>query len=104
MEIEAHGSFEAIRPDEVAECWDGIDNELYRSLWRCVDSYTGPTPEESEEPVYGLNSVSDFWDRFTDDEKRALNDAARAQEALWGDYDEHQPDEAQEWHDFDPDC
>lgn len=89
-----------IRPDEVAECWDGVSPTLYQTLWDCVADYTGPTPEESEEPVHGLNCVAGFWDRFDDATKAELNAAAEAQDF----YDEHQPDEAQEWHDFDPDC
>jgi hypothetical protein len=31
------------------------------------------------------------------------NSVAEAGDAEWG-YDDGQPDEAQEWHDFDPDC
>ena len=105
MEIAPHSTFEFIRPDEVAECWDGISDDLYRALWRCVDHFKGPTPEEAEEPIYGQNAVEEFWDRFTDEEKTALNAAAEAQDALYGCYEgDGQPDEAQEWHDFDPDC
>jgi len=105
--IEAHPYFETIRPDEVAECWDGVDADLYRALWACVNSYKAPRPEESEEPCYGMDSVEDFWDRFTDAEKVTLNALAAREDAKFNepdDYDEHQPDEMQEWHDFDPDC
>ena len=102
MEIAPHSTFEFIRPDEVAECWDGIPDDLYRALWRCVDHFKGPTPEEAEEPIYGQNAVEDFWHLFTDEEKTALNAAAEAQD--YADYDEHQPDEAQEWESYDPDC
>lgn len=100
--IEPHPSFEIFRPDEVAECWDGISSVpgLYAALWDCVGSYKAPSPAESEEPCYGMDCVADFWDRFADEHKEALNAAA---EAL--DYErDYQPDEAQEWHDFDPDC
>jgi hypothetical protein len=76
--ITADEQFEFIRPDEVAECWDGIIavDGLYQALWACVPDYNKPTPEESEEPVHGLNAVTDFWDRFSDDHKRALNKLA----------------------------
>jgi hypothetical protein len=79
--MKPHQTFDIVRPDEVAECWDGIGTDLYRSLWACVNSYKAPSPEESEEPCYGMDCVADFWDRFTDDEKAALNEAAAAQKA-----------------------
>jgi hypothetical protein len=76
--MKAHSSLSYIRPDEVAECWDGISADLYRSLWACVNDYKAPSPEDSEEPCVGMDSVTDFWDRFTDEEKAALNAAAEA--------------------------
>lgn len=101
MTIAPHSALGYIRPDEVAECWDGIDGDLYRLLWACVNDYKAPPPEVSEEPCHGMDSVADFWDRFPDEAKEALNAAAAAQDALW---DDGQPDEAQEWADYDPDC
>ncbi len=76
-----HSALKYARPDEVAECWDDVPMDLYRALWACEEGYTGPTPEESEEPIVGLNSVADFWDRFTDDEKAKLNELAEARDA-----------------------
>ena len=101
MTIQPHDAFTIVRPDEVAECWDGIDADLYRLLWGFVNDYKAPSPEVSEEPCYGMDCVADFWDRIPDEAKLALNAAAEAQDAGWNDY---QPDEAQEWYDFDPDC
>ena len=97
-----HRSFEIFRPDEVAECWDGIDADLRRALWDCVPSYTAPSPEVSEEPCYGMDCVADFWDRFTPEQQAALNAAAEANDGH--DEEDGQPDWAQEWADFDPDC
>lgn len=105
--IKAAADFRYIRPDEVAECWDGVDAVpgLYAALWACVSGYKAPSPEESEEPCIGLDSVTDFWDSFSDEHKEALNRLADQHAEFWtGHYDEHQPDEAQEWADFDPDC
>lgn len=103
MTIAPHEFFEIVRPDTVAECWDGVlaADDLYEALWGCVGSYEAPSPEESEEPCHGMDSVADFWDRFTPAQQEALNALAEAQEAYEDDY---QPDEIQEWHDFDPDC
>ena len=73
-EQEVQDKFGIIRPDEVAECWNGVlaVPGLYEALWDCVYKYTGPTPEESEEPVYGLNCLADFWDTFTPEHQEAL--------------------------------
>lgn len=89
MKIEPNSWFQTIRPDEVAECWDGVlAAGLYDQLWICVDSYTGPTPEESEEPCIGLNCVADFWDRFSPDKQQLLNQLAdRNDRSPWGDRD-----------------
>lgn len=79
MTIEPHAAFEIIRPDEVAECWDGVydaPGELYEALWECVSSYTAPSPEESEEPCYGMDCVADFWCRFTPEQQIKLNEMA----------------------------
>lgn len=83
--MKPHPTFEIARPDEVAECWDGIFAVpgLYEALWACVEDYKAPRPEVSEEPCYGMDCVADFWDRFSDDHKAALNAAALAQAALW---------------------
>lgn len=101
--LKPHVALTVVRPDEVAECWDGIFDVpgLYAALWDCVGDYKAPSPEVSEEPCIGMDSVSDFWDRFSDDHKEALNAAAAAGDA---EYDEHQPTEMEEWLDFDPDC
>jgi hypothetical protein len=70
-----HGALTVTRPDEVAECWDGVlaVDGLYEALWAFVPRYTAPSPEVAEEPTYGLDSVEDFWDDLSDDHKAALN-------------------------------
>lgn len=100
--IEAHSYLENIRPDEVAECWDGISAVpgLYAALWACVADYKAPSPEVSEEPCYGMDTVADFWERFSPEHQEALNAAAEREDDYWND----DPGEAAEWHDFDPDC
>lgn len=71
-----HPYFEAMRPDEVAECVDGImaHQSLYNSLWECVQYYE-PRTDYPEEPIYGENSLDKFWHMFTDEEHLALNEA-----------------------------
>lgn len=76
MTIEPHPVLEIVRPDEVAECWDGVPSHLIGKLWACVEGYKAPRPEESEEPCYGMDCVADFWDNFNRDEKLLLNELA----------------------------
>ena len=37
-----------------------------------------------EEPDHEANSLASFWNKFTDEEKVALNAAAEAYEKEWG--------------------
>jgi hypothetical protein len=86
MNIKPHPAFEVVEPDAVAECWDGIYGsplKLYRALWGCVSEYTGPTPEESEEPCIGSDCVADFWHKFTPEQQAELNRLAEARDAKW---------------------
>ena len=80
LEIEPHDALTILTPDTVAECWDGVFafGDLYETLWSCVPDYTAPSPEESEEPCHGMDSVADFWDRFSDAQKLKLNELAAA--------------------------
>ena len=82
MTIQPHDLFTYFRPDEVAECFEGTTAAgLIGPLWDCVDSYTSPSPEESEEPCVGEDCVADFWDRFTPEQQAALNAIAVAHDA-----------------------
>lgn len=77
MKIKPHTFFDIIRPDEVAECWEGVTSAgLYQLLWDCVNDYTAPSPEVSEEPCWGVDCVADFWDRFTIEQQLLLNQLA----------------------------
>lgn len=89
MKIKPHDWFEYIRPDEVAECWEGVlEAGLYQPLWDCVEGYKAPSPEESEEPCHGMDGVADFWDRFTPDQQLLLNQLAdRNDRSPWADRD-----------------
>lgn len=69
-----------MRPDEFAECVDGVSDELYRKLWSLVPKFKAPRPEVSEEPCYGMDTVADFWEEFTPEEQSEIN---RLSEAYW---------------------
>ena len=66
--------FDIIRPDEFAECRDGVSAVpgLYEKLWSFVQDYKAPSPEESEEPCYGRDSLAGFWDRLSPEEQAAI--------------------------------
>jgi len=74
--IKPHSIFEVYRADEVAEMWDGVDRNLYRSLWNKV------VPEQKEilnledsGPMdhVGFESLASHWNKFTEEEQRELN-------------------------------
>jgi hypothetical protein len=90
MKIYPNSWFHTIRPDEVAECWNGVlASGLYQPLWDCVEAYKAPSPEESEEPCRGMDCVADFWDRFTPEQQQLLNALAKSNDrSPWADRDE----------------
>lgn len=72
-----HIALTVIRPDEVAECWEGVDDELCRELWSLVPFYKNKkTPEEMEEPCIGLDCVADFWHHLSEETQTKLNNLA----------------------------
>lgn len=77
MRIPPNALLRDIRPDEVAECWDGIDSPLHAALRRSMETVPAWSGETPPEP--GRNSVAEHWHSFSDDEKLALNKAAKAQ-------------------------
>lgn len=71
-----HESLKYHTPDAVAECWNGVIAVpgLYGALWDCVDQYDKFDIEDcGPSDVVGLNSVAQFWDRFSTDHQTALN-------------------------------
>lgn len=90
--IKPNAAFTVTRPDEVAECWDGVFGfgNLYETLWGCVDHYDDKHMANIEDigphDVIGINAVALFWDRFTDEQKTKLNELAEAHDAEWKEY------------------
>lgn len=83
-----HAAFEIMTPDEVAETIDGVysaPNGLYEALWACVSDYDESYKENIEDmgphDVIGLNSVADFWDRFSPAHQTKLNELLQAHDA-----------------------
>jgi hypothetical protein len=68
-----HFMFTSWSPDEVAECMDGVDGELYAKLWSLVPLL----PERGETPDTQFErGLAKFWDHLDDDEKIQLNEIA----------------------------
>jgi len=80
--IEPDESLAFNSPDEVAECWSGIDagSELYAKLWSMTEFYDRSF---SEEPDPEKNNTALFWDKFTYEQKVALNAAAKKRNEQW---------------------
>lgn len=79
-----HSALQYVRPDEVAECWEGVSKALSSALWR-VTAAMPPIPNrEDSGPAdhIGVNSVVEHWHMFTSDEKAELNRLAEAQGEL----------------------
>jgi hypothetical protein len=69
------GEFGYIRADEVAECWEGVDDDLYRTLWKIVELM--PSMKDLEEPVYGPPyCLSHYWDKLSEEDQVKLNELA----------------------------
>ena len=87
--MKPHEGLKYIRPDEVAECWDGVFGfgNLYEVLWECVPLYDKDVRANIEDigpaDVIGVDSVARFWHVFNEAEKAKLNELAAKQEELW---------------------
>lgn len=82
--IVPHSEFDLFRPDEVAECWDGVYSfgNLYEQLWACVEKYDEDEHRENIEDmcpddVRGINALSRYWDFISDENKLKLNELAQ---------------------------
>ena len=62
MAIKPNTIFEFWTVDEVAECMDGIGDDLHKSLWNKVSQRV---------------PVSELWDLFTKEEQLELNKTAK---------------------------
>jgi len=70
--IKPNVAFQVWTCDEVAECMEGVPNELYKVLW-------GKGLKEGDK-LFGYNpSVSEVWHVFTEDEQTQLNKIAEEQ-------------------------
>tara|TARA_R100000655_G_scaffold42065_1_gene77985 strand:+ start:1381 stop:1587 length:207 start_codon:yes stop_codon:yes gene_type:complete len=62
MNIEPNKVFEFWSCDEVAECVEGVSENLYRSLWNKIDGRARRIVADKR-----------IWNKFSDEEKLELN-------------------------------
>lgn len=74
--------FNYIRADEVAECWDGIPDELYRKLWSVIVPLQSAIPNREDSGPgdhVGHENLATHWHHLTDAEQTLLNELAAKQ-------------------------
>ena len=80
--------FSYLRPDEVAECWNGVikdgDFSLYDALWNALDGAPAlgdviDIENSGPDDAIGINSVASLWGKFSEDQQARLNQIAAAQ-------------------------
>lgn len=77
--IEPHPSLTHIRADEIAECWDGVPEELYSKLWNTIVPLQSAIPNLEDSGPYdhvGHENVASHWHHLTEDEQKLLNELA----------------------------
>jgi len=88
-EIKMNESCKHISLDQLAECYEGISRDLYKKLWNLIpakeETLSAEERAERFENSYEESSndgtlVSSHWDKFTSDEKRAINAAIEKEE------------------------
>ena len=88
-ELKMNESCKYISLDQLAECYEGISRDLYKKLWNLIpakeETLSAEERAERFENSYEESSndgtlVSSHWDKFTSDEKRAINAAIEKEE------------------------
>lgn len=81
-----HQAFETTRADEVAECWDGVPEHLYKKLWNEIVPLQKPIPNLEDSGPHdhiGHANLASHWDRLTLVEQVLLNKLAEEREKEW---------------------
>ena len=63
-------------PDTMAECMDGVSDELNKALWKVVSDYEdefGDKYYEDPMDMYEDQSLEALWDKFTNKERVQIN-------------------------------
>jgi len=82
--MKPHGLFEVWTPDTVAECLNGVKDDLYSALWALVPYYTKRDPEAECPPDPDFNALALFWDKLSPEHQAILNELAVEEEKSYG--------------------
>lgn len=75
--ISPHTIFKIWSADEVAECLEGVDDELYKKLWSIVIPRRKRDFDYSEvHDDFSYRCLARSWDKLTIGEQRRLNELA----------------------------
>jgi hypothetical protein len=83
MKTKPNELYDCMAPDEVAECMEGVDGDLYKTLWGLVEFYGMTEKPETPDTFYGHVFGNDLglpylWDRLGEADKVKLNELAEA--------------------------
>lgn len=76
--MKAHALFESWRPDEVAECLEGVSMELGAKLWGFVPEYDAELAGYETPPEPDVFCLKRWWSKLSEGEQVELNAAAEA--------------------------
>lgn len=80
--IEPNGLFSVWRPDEVAECLEGVKDEIYTALWELVRHYEGK-PRSEVNDDFSSRALCNWWDELSKEHQEELNRLAEVEEAKY---------------------
>ena len=73
--MQPHGLFTVMRPDEVAECVEGVTDALYTSLWELVRHYDGK-PRSEVNDDFADRALANWWSELSEEHQTTLNELA----------------------------
>ena len=81
--VKPNDQFTYIRADEVAECWDGVGDDLYYKLWNDIVPLQKAIPNiEDSGPAdhVGHENLASHWHLLSEPEQEHLNKLAAKQD------------------------
>jgi hypothetical protein len=78
MKIKPHNLFELFRGDQVAECWPGVPDHLYRTIWNVIvpAMEADPDQQRGETPEAGVGALVNYWHLLSESDQELLNTIA----------------------------
>lgn len=73
MAIIPHDLFDVWSPDDVAECLDGLPDDLYRRLWSLTSEVPSLTASDETPDCQFKRALANVWHHLTEREQVELN-------------------------------